>query len=516
MCLRNGNNMMYNRNTEHLILVNDITRFGNTIIEKEFSGFSRLKTVQILESSKIKFIGGGAFCECKSLQTIHIPDSVTDIEDNAFHGCTSLQSIRIPNSVRCLGCGAFSFCQSLQSIHLSKSIFIIHELTFSNCKSLQKIHMPNVGIIYDHAFLSCTSLQSIKLPSTLRSIGRRAFSSCTSLKSIHIPNGVTMIQESTFEGCTSLHSVHISENATEIGARAFYRCVSLRSVYIPNSITIIGRSAFDGCSSLQSIVVSSSVTSIQWNAFNACTSLQSIHIPETVTDIQATAFCDCTRLEQRQQNGTNYHPETMQWLRQRFHNLPIHQAYYYFGSNTRQSTSTSSPPNLLPLSLLKSNKQALVSTDAMGMTPLHILCCNPNVTVEVVKDLVGEDHSLLTRSDIAHNTPLHLFLRCKNLLRNNGGVGVVREEKQLNISFQDILHRGIKHEDLKIILILNRVPPQPSSPGQASVTIQQTVLLPLCQQDERTGLFPFMTAAMLPECGLDIAYALAMENPALL
>ena len=62
-------------------------------------------------------IGEGAFKDCTSLESIDIPNSVTEIDGYAFGGCTSLESIDIPNSVTEIGEVAFEDCTSLKSIH---------------------------------------------------------------------------------------------------------------------------------------------------------------------------------------------------------------------------------------------------------------------------------------------------------------------------------------------------------------------------------------------------------------
>ena len=55
-------------------------------------------------------IGGGAFCDCRSLTSITIPNSVTSIGDEAFYGCRGLTSITIPNGVTSIGYSAFRNC----------------------------------------------------------------------------------------------------------------------------------------------------------------------------------------------------------------------------------------------------------------------------------------------------------------------------------------------------------------------------------------------------------------------
>ncbi len=69
---------------------------------------------------KSKFISGGAFCNCSSLTSIEIPNSVTRIGDGAFDDCSSLTTITIPNNVTSIGDRAFYGCSSLTKISISK------------------------------------------------------------------------------------------------------------------------------------------------------------------------------------------------------------------------------------------------------------------------------------------------------------------------------------------------------------------------------------------------------------
>lgn len=58
----------------------------------------------------VKVIGDRAFCGCKSLTNINIPNSVTTIGRGAFSRCNSLTSITIPNSVVTIIGNPFYFC----------------------------------------------------------------------------------------------------------------------------------------------------------------------------------------------------------------------------------------------------------------------------------------------------------------------------------------------------------------------------------------------------------------------
>lgn len=56
-----------------------------------------------------------------NVESISIPNSVTEIKDGAFIGCSSLESIIIPNSVTSIGDWAFDRCVNLKTIYCKSS-----------------------------------------------------------------------------------------------------------------------------------------------------------------------------------------------------------------------------------------------------------------------------------------------------------------------------------------------------------------------------------------------------------
>ena len=178
--------------------------------------------------NRSKKICANAFCGCESLQSVTIPNSVTNIGDGAFRWCNSLQSITIPNSVTSIGDYAFWLCKSLKSVTIPNSVTSIGDGAFILCESLQSVTISNsVTSIGNKAFFLCESLQSVTIPNSVKSIGNRAFCLCRSLQSITIPNSVTSIGDEAFIGCESLQSVTISNSVTSIGDGAFWNCTHL-------------------------------------------------------------------------------------------------------------------------------------------------------------------------------------------------------------------------------------------------------------------------------------------------
>ena len=146
-----------------------------------------------------KFIG------CRSLTSLVIPDSVTNIGDYAFWGCSDLADIVIPDGVTSIGDYAFEGCESLRSVVIPDGVTSIGDYVFSGCRSLTDIVIPNsVTSIRDGAFFCCSDLADIVIPDSVTSIGDGAFVGCTSLKSLVIPDGVTSIGAWAFSGCNNL------------------------------------------------------------------------------------------------------------------------------------------------------------------------------------------------------------------------------------------------------------------------------------------------------------------------
>ena len=81
-----------------------------------------------------------------------IPEGTKTIPDSAFT-YTSIETLTLPNSVTEIGESAFSDCEKLKEIKLNEGLAIISEQAFSGCKSLTSITIPaSVEIINNYVF----------------------------------------------------------------------------------------------------------------------------------------------------------------------------------------------------------------------------------------------------------------------------------------------------------------------------------------------------------------------------
>ena len=86
-----------------------------TAISKSTSG--DVTVPDMIDGRFVTGIGCYAFYNCKLLESISVPDSITFVDDHAFNNCTSLTSI-VLRRVTDIGSAAFFGCYSLRSITL--------------------------------------------------------------------------------------------------------------------------------------------------------------------------------------------------------------------------------------------------------------------------------------------------------------------------------------------------------------------------------------------------------------
>ena len=167
--------------------------------------------------------------------------------------------------------------QSLETVTLPEGLTEIQMNTFKGCTNLKSINIPStVTVLQDHAFTGLAALESVVLPEGLETLGSSAFSNCTSLKQVTIPGGVVDIPSYAFLGCASLEEVVISGGVRSIGNNAFSECSALKRVVIPNTVASIDVGAFASCTQLEEITLPASVTSLHPNAFYSCDNLRKI------------------------------------------------------------------------------------------------------------------------------------------------------------------------------------------------------------------------------------------------
>ncbi len=233
---------------------NGVLYCGNNLLAAK-TDLSGIYTVK----EETKVIGDYSFYYCRSLTSMTIPSSVTNIGYAAFYGCIGLTSVTIPSSVTSIGDWAFNGGSGLMDVYYAGNQEQWHAITiYSSNKSLL-----NADIHYDS---DIDSVPGIVASGTCGANLRWKLDSNGAM-TIFGTGEITDYGYGAapwYDRRESITSVMISEGVTNIGDYAFNGCSGLTSLMIPESMTSIGGRAFNGCSNLTDIYYGGSYA--QWKA----------------------------------------------------------------------------------------------------------------------------------------------------------------------------------------------------------------------------------------------------------
>lgn len=258
-----------------------------------------------------------AFYQDKKIESVVMPDNVTDIGEYAFYECSSLNYVEFGNSLIYIGNYSFYSCESLIQITVPDLVTTIGANSFQLCSSLVNVVIGNsVTNIGDRAFLGCNSLievcnkSSLNIVKSSSNYGYISYyleniytdPSETHLKIVgsyvFYDDGVNVYLVKCFGTESDITLPTYNEGQKyEIYKYAFYKNIRIRSVNIPECVTAIGESAFSYCKSLLNVTISEGLTKIGGDGFYGCTSLVEINIPDSMHDLGDRAFFNCESLK---------------------------------------------------------------------------------------------------------------------------------------------------------------------------------------------------------------------------
>lgn len=209
--------------------------------------------------------------KCSSLQTLILPQGLTEIGDNAFD-YLKITSITFPSSLKKIGVGAFSNNEKLVNVILPDGVVDIDRFAFSYC----------------------TALKSVQLPINIKSIPEQCFSNCSSLNNCPLPDGLEVINYAAFLGCDKLNT-RIPQTIKKIGSNAFEYC-AIDSVFLPEGVSLEATNDYGGAfnrSKIKYIEFPTSFYYAQYTPIRGCTNLKTVVLKSpTVVGLYQEFFQD--------------------------------------------------------------------------------------------------------------------------------------------------------------------------------------------------------------------------------
>ncbi len=153
---------------------------GSTVVHDGIVGYvgGAIETVTIPES--VTEIGESAFLNCDALESLVLPESITTIGKGAFRGCDELGEIVIPDSVTKIGDNILTDTRlSLTASSWTDGVLYVgnHLIEVDPKFEGELIVRDGTVNIATGAFDDCSKLTGLHLPASLKNINDEAFSS---------------------------------------------------------------------------------------------------------------------------------------------------------------------------------------------------------------------------------------------------------------------------------------------------------------------------------------------------
>ena len=278
------------RNTERVesvVIPEGVTEIG----PQAFLNMSKLKSVTL--PSTLERIEGSAFMGCDSLEEINLPEGLETILVQAFFGCKNLKKLELPATLKTVGDRAFSYCSGLQEVTGLRREHLASAGVFTGCDSLAD--KDGFVILEDVLYGYVGKATEVTIPDTVTRIDYAAFVKNDRITSVAIPDSVRELGAQAFQTCKALTSVRFPAGLEVIPWSCFRGCTGFERMEIPASVRTIDRDAFSQCAGLKELVLPEGLKVIGYGAFAGCTGLTEVKIPDSVKEL--CGFSACENLE---------------------------------------------------------------------------------------------------------------------------------------------------------------------------------------------------------------------------
>ncbi len=100
----------------------------------------------------------------------------------------------VPSSVEMIGYGS-AYTAAIESLIIPDSVTEVEGFAFTYCNSLKSVKLPSGLKSIGYSGFGNTALESVELPPVLEEMGKNAFNGCRQLKSITVTNPATVIKD---------------------------------------------------------------------------------------------------------------------------------------------------------------------------------------------------------------------------------------------------------------------------------------------------------------------------------
>ena len=300
-----SNELWYTSTDGNIVEPYNSTAFDVAIRSNEYANGQGVITFD----GDVTLISAEAFRECNTLESISLPDGITEVVEGSFRGCSNLTS----------------FSSKLATAN-RRALIVDKTLVAFAPKGVTKYTIPaGVARIGAYTFAYSTELLDVTIGNGVEVIGAWSFTRCSELKRAYIASSVHTIEEGAFSYCNKLviegdnyesvvggiidkdgkwrgpidipddGKIEVGKGVITIGEGAVRNNDGITEVTIPESVQEIEAWAFMGCTSLEKVICKPTTppaaifTDGLWQAFDENAPERKIYVPAASLDTYKAA-----------------------------------------------------------------------------------------------------------------------------------------------------------------------------------------------------------------------------------
>lgn len=215
---------------------------------------------------------------------------VNTINESAFASNKTVKSVTIPASITNIGNNAF-YSSGINELHIA-SLEAWCKINFfnNNANPLCRVYSSASAVKTGKVFIGEEPLgTTITIPASIKSIPDNCFAYMRPVKKYVLPEGLTSLGYRCFYQNDSLVDINLPSTLTSIDG-SFYNCGSLESIDIPGGVEILTKEIFNACRKLKNVGLHHGLKAIYQYAFYGCSGLTELTFPSTLDSIGSSVF----------------------------------------------------------------------------------------------------------------------------------------------------------------------------------------------------------------------------------
>lgn len=237
---------------------------GSKIETMDLSGLSKLGKAAFMNSSlngeltlpNLETVPSEAFSGAK-ITSLVLGPKTEKLEDCAFQNCKSLASVEMSETLTDIGSSVFDgtpWYKNLPPVDGVKYINTIACELAADAPSTLAIREGTLSIAPEFASnYSGSAVRKVIFPESLKVIGEDAFSGMKSITYVEFCDNVESIESGAFSGCSNLGFFWLPANLRSIGSGAFKGCKNIFGLSLGTKLETVGTGAFGDCSYIYKI-----------------------------------------------------------------------------------------------------------------------------------------------------------------------------------------------------------------------------------------------------------------------